>query len=460
MYQKDTIAAIATPVGSGGIGIIKISGPQALQIIANFFRSATFRTRIPESHRLYYGVLFDPVDGSDLDEVLVAYMRGPTSYTGEDVVEINCHSGLILLRQVLDLALRHGARLAEPGEFTKRAFLNGRIDITRAEAVIDIIDAQSEMGLKVAARQLRGMLAQEIETMRQNLLDVAATVDAMIDFPEENLGDLSPAALRDRVAATASAVHRLIISHKQTVLYKAGIQAVIVGKPNVGKSSLLNALVGDARAIVTPLPGTTRDMIHETIHVQGIPVHLHDTAGIHPDGDHIENIGMEMTLTKMADSDIVLLVLDQSSALDERDLSLIDRIRQKNVITVLNKSDLPQGVSDSSVQSLLPAAHIVRVSALLHQGIDTLGQAIGRTIVHDAHELPSHALLTHTRHKRALESIHSALTVALDGLENGRALELVAIDLRTALDALGHLTGETMTDDVLDTIFSRFCIGK
>jgi len=460
MYAQDTIAAIATPAGSGGIGIIKLSGPRALHIIAGFFRSRSPQPGPFQSHRLYYGHIIDPDDETVLDEVLISYMRSPATHTGEDVVEINCHGGYFLLQRVLELAVRHGARLAEPGEFTKRAFLNGRIDLTQAEAVIDIIDAQSDSSLKCAARRLQGYFTHALQKLRTALLDVAASLEALIDFPEEHFDDISLASLTEQLRDSSRKVQQLITTQQQSVIYRSGVQAIIVGKPNVGKSSLLNALLGTSRAIVTPIPGTTRDIIRETFLVSGVPVHLHDTAGIHSGGDPIEQAGIAMALQKMSEADLVLLVLDGSSPFDKHDKAVIDHISHEHVIAVINKSDLPQHPSLSNIQLLVPAAHIVRLSALSHQGIDDLLDVCASHVSNMQQTLAAQPIVVQARQTLALQTMFSALTSAAEGLGQGRTLDIVAIDVRASLDALGQLTGETVTDSILDTIFSRFCIGK
>ncbi len=460
IYAQDTIAAIATPVGRGGIGIIKISGPDAIKIIQPFFRSGSFDPIRPNTHRIYYGKVIDPVDGCELDEVLVSYMQGPTSYTGEDVVEINCHSGLVVLQQLLNLVINSGARPAEPGEFTKRAFLNGRIDLTQAEAVVDVIEAQTDTGLKLAARQMKGALTKKAAEVQQKLLEVTAFLEASIDFPEDDLDDLNPHTMVQKVQHAAETIKNLIATFDEGRLYRAGIQVVIVGKPNVGKSSLLNALVGDTRAIVTAIPGTTRDVIHETISIQGIPVKLLDTAGLHQGNDEIEKIGIDITLSKIPEADLVLLVLDGSSNLDERDWSIIETVRDTSAIIIVNKSDLPQVLSVQKLPNEAYHKNIVKVSALYHHGIDELKKTITHTIIHEKHDITSNILISNARHKNALEKTLASLQIVLKGFQEQLAAELVAVDLQAALSYLGELTGETTTDDILDMIFSRFCIGK
>ena len=460
MHQNDTITAIATPVGSGGIGIIRLSGPEACPIVAGFFRSKSFSPDAQSSHRLHFGIIVDPQDGSDLDEALVSYMKAPRSYTGEDVVEINCHSGIVLLEKILRMALEAGARLAEAGEFTRRAFLNGRMDLTRAEAVIDVIEAKSELGLKIASRQLTGKLAQRIEQLYGNLLHITATVEAAIDFPEDAILVDASSTLAAQTLAIAEAAGGLIATFHDGCLYANGVQTVITGKPNVGKSSILNALLGDERAIVTAIPGTTRDVIQETITIDGLPVRIIDTAGLDDSDQEIERAGMERALEKIKHADIVLLVLDASRPLDHADHAMAELLAGKHPIIVINKTDMPSVWECCDIAAFLPADVIVAVSALHHEGIDALKQAIAHMIGTHHSIAPSEILIANARHRRALEKARAALEQAIAGLLCDRAPELVAIDLHTALDALGEITGMTTAADILDVIFSRFCIGK
>jgi tRNA modification GTPase len=460
MQQNDTITAIATPVGSGGIGIIRLSGPAACHIVAKFFKSKNFIPASLRSHRLYLGIIIDPLDGSDLDEALVSYMRAPHSYTGEDVVEINCHSGMVLIEKILRMTIEGGARLADAGEFTRRGFLNGRMDLTQAEAVIDVIEAKSELGLKIASRQLTGKLSQRIERLCDDLLNITARIEAAIDFPEDDILLDAPPALAAQLEAIQDAAASLIATFHDGCLYAGGVQTVITGKPNVGKSSILNALLGDERAIVTAIPGTTRDLIQETITIGGLPIHLIDTAGL-DDSDHeIEQAGMERARSKIAQADIALLVLDASRPLDHADHAVAKLLADKNIIIAINKTDLPSAWEPGGLASLLPSASTVAVSAMHHTGIEQLRQAIAHVVGKHDGISPSDILIANARHRSALEKARAALGQAIAGLRCDRAPELVSIDLHTALDALGEITGRTTADDILGVIFSRFCIGK
>ena len=460
MQHNDTIAAIATPVGSGGIGIIRLSGPEASHIVAKFFKSKHFIPDALRSHRLYFGIIIDLQDGSDLDEALVSYMRAPRSYTGEDVVEINCHSGIVLLEKILHMTIEAGARLAEAGEFTRRGFLNGRMDLTRAEAVIDVIEAKSELGLKIASRQLTGKLAQRIEHLYDNLLHITAKIEAAIDFPEDDILVDAASTLAAQIQTIAEAADGLIATFHDGCLYASGVQTVITGKPNVGKSSILNALLGDERAIVTAIPGTTRDIIQETLTIGGMPIRLIDTAGLDDSDQEIERAGMERTRTKIAHADIILLVLDASRTLDHADHAVAGLLVNKKLIIVINKTDLPSAWEPQKLASLLPASCTVAVSARHHTGIEQLKQAISQMVGKHDGISPSDILIANARHRSALEKTRTALGQAITGLLCDRAPELVAIDMHTALDALGEITGMTAAEDILEVIFSRFCIGK
>jgi tRNA modification GTPase len=459
MYHKDTIAAIATPAGSGGIGIILINGPAARDIVSHFFRPAKAAPAGARSHQLCCGILFDPRDGSDLDEALVAYMQGPHSYTGEDVVEINCHSGLVLLDTILHLSFSRGARLAEPGEFTRRAFLNGRMDLTRAEAVIDVIEAKSELALKLASRQLTGKLEQRLTLLHSSLVEITAEIEAAIDFPEDDIL-LDAGGLCAQVQSIADAAEAVMNTFHDGCLYKNGVQAVITGKPNVGKSSLLNALLGEERALVASVPGTTRDIIEDSLTLSGIQVRLSDTAGLHRSDHEIERMGIERAREKIHQADIVLLVLDASRPLEQSDHEIAELLAGTNHLAVINKTDLPAVWAKKDLAAFLHADRTAAVSALGHHGIEELKETLAQMIGQQTAISPSDILIANARHRCSLEKTRDALKAAFAGLTDGLAPELIAVDLHTALDSLGEITGATTPDDILETIFSRFCIGK
>ncbi|MFC1591138.1 tRNA uridine-5-carboxymethylaminomethyl(34) synthesis GTPase MnmE [Thermodesulfobacteriota bacterium] len=460
MYHQDTIAAVATPVGSGGIGIVKISGPDSIAIAKVFFRSAAVDPEHPVSHRLYYGVVYDPEDGCVLDDALMSYMQAPSSYTGEHVVEINCHSGITVLQKILELALNAGARPAEPGEFTKRAFLNGRIDLTQAEAVIDVIEARTETSLKLASRSLTGKLSETIHAIRDQLVEIRSALEACIDFPEDDIDILDSDHAAELTHTIADSLARLIATFAEGSLYRVGIDVVIIGKPNTGKSSLLNALLGERRAIVTPVPGTTRDIIRETIALHGIPVRLHDTAGLHHSPETIEQIGIDLTINHIQNADLALLVLDGNNGLDAADLSVIAQLDNKTFITVINKADLAQKLDREALPPEITQGSIIAVSSLLHTGVEDLKEAITQAVLRASDTGPAEILISNARHKAALSAALESLKLVAGAFSSGQSYELIAVDLQAALNSLGELTGETTTDDILDIIFSKFCIGK
>lgn len=457
--ESDTIAAIATPHGESGIGIVRISGPLSERVATRLFRSKKKLSRL-KSHHLYYGEIIDPDNGKSVDEVLLTLMRKPQTYTREDVLEINCHGGYVVLRRVLEVVLGQGIRLAEPGEFTKRAFLNGRIDLSQAEAVVDVIRAKTAKSLKIANQQLKGDLSREIENLRERVVGSLASVEALIDFPDEEI-DVGEDTIRGDLEEAQRKVGELIASYEEGKIYRDGVSVGIVGKTNVGKSSLLNVLLKENRAIVTPIPGTTRDVIEETVNIQGIPVRLVDTAGIRRASNAIEREGVRLAKGKVAEADMVILVIDGSRSLDRYDWEIIDEVREKNTVIAVNKMDLPIKTSVEQVQALLPNTRAVEISALRNWGIDALKESIycrltGDGAGHEAGEV----VVANTRHKRALEKSLESLRRAREGIEGRIPIELVALELRSCLDHLGEIRGETTTEEVLERIFSQFCIGK
>ena len=453
---EDTIAAVSTPVGEGGIGIVRLSGGQALEIARSLFVAA--RTDHSwQSQRLYYGHVVDPACGKRVDEVLVSYMREPHSYTRETVVEINCHGGVVPLQEILRLCLRQGARQALPGEFTLRAFLNGRVDLSQAEAVLDVIRAKTDTGLRVALRQLDGQLSDRVKSARRRLLDVLAYLTATIDFTEQEvpLQDIGP----DLSLAKAE-LQALLEDADRGIIFRRGIRAALVGRPNVGKSSLLNALLRVNRAIVTPMPGTTRDTLEETLNLRGMPLVLIDTAGLNDAAkDLVEQLGIERSLAALTQADIVLWVIDASSPLQDADRAIAGLIPQQPVVMVLNKADLPLMVESSALP--LPAPW-VQVCALTGEGLADLEDKIVETIFGEKlslsdSELP---LVNSPRHKNAIERALAQVCTALQSYEQSLPADFITIDLTTACAALGEITGETVAENLLETIFSNFCIGK
>jgi len=460
MNAGDTICAIATPPGEGGIGIIRVSGEKALDIASRVFVGAGGRTvRDYQTHTLHHGELRAP-DGKRIDEVLVAVMKAPRSYTCEDVVEFHCHGGPLILRLGMEALLLSGARLAEPGEFSKRAFLNGRLDLAQAEAVMDLISARTEAGLRVALEQLRGALSEELGRLREGLVRLLVEVEAGIDFSDEDITFISAQGLANGVTVVRDRITQLIRTAEDGRIVREGVTAVLVGRPNVGKSSLMNALAKADRAIVTPIPGTTRDVLEEFVNVRGIPVRLLDTAGLRETVDVVEREGVRRSHDALARAELVLAVLDGSEPLDDEDRRLLDLARGKAVILVVNKSDLPPRLEPRHLKGLTEENRIVWVSATASAGMEELRDAIRDAVLKQGLEPSEGVLITHLRHRGALERAQASLEQVLLSVERCMAAEFVAVDLRAAVNAIGEIIGETTTDDILDRIFKEFCIGK
>lgn len=457
---EDTIAAIATPVGQAGIGIVRVSGSMALRIAEKVFHAGTPLNEF-QSHRLYLGHLADPATGRMIDEVLLSVMKAPHSYTREDVVEINSHSGYLLLSRILQIILDQGARLAKPGEFTFRAYMNGRIDLTQAEAIVDLINSQSERGLELATQQIRGGLKTQIEALRQTVLDILAHMEAAIDFPEEESAILPKESTLERMEAELlRPVGRILAAHGQRKIWVDGIKTVIVGRVNAGKSSLLNRLLNEKRAIVTPVPGTTRDIIESTVHIGGIPLRLMDTAGFRKVKGKVERIGIRLTEEKMAEADLSLTVIDHSRPLNRDDLDLISRTRRKKSLIIINKIDLPARLDPGDLLEAADGRPAVRISALTGEGIDTLREAIRDLIMAGETDLSASHAVPNLRHKKALTQACRAFNSAMANLKAGLPLEIIAMDLTIGLEALGEIIGATSHEELLDRIFSQFCLGK
>ncbi len=463
--REDTIVAISTPPGEGGIGIVRMSGEKALLIADRIFNSPKgIKPSQSPSHRIYYGFIVNPLSGEKIDEVLLSVMRAPNTYTREDVVEINCHGGYVVLRRVLELVVESGARLALPGEFTMRAFLNGRIDLTQAEAVLDLIRSKTEAAEKVALEHLGGGLRRQLEDLLEGLKNLLTEIEAFIDFPEEDI-NLSPLNWTDLLMNIEKRLSRLSESFYHGHILREGIATVIAGRPNVGKSSLLNALLGTDRAIVTDIPGTTRDIIEEIINVKGIPLRLIDTAGIREARDLVEAEGIKRTESAIERADMVLLVIDGSEELTPYDLSLISRLKgqKKRTIVILNKKD--KGiVVDKGVLNQFPC---IEISALKGEGIDDLKELIFNKFIapedksRAGFESLEGAIITRTRHKALLDDALQFVRDALSSMQGGQPLEIVSFNLRSAIQTLNAIIGiEFSEEDILERIFSEFCIGK
>lgn len=452
----DTIAAISTPLGQGGIGIVRMSGPDALRIALRLFRPSRGKADAPwPAFRLRHGFILDPATGTRVDEVLAAYMPAPRTYTRQDIVEINGHGGIVALRRILELTLREGARLAEPGEFTLRAFVNGRIDLAQAEAVLDIVNAQTDAALRLAVGQLEGQLSAGVRRIRERLLAALAYLEATIDFVED---EIPPQDVGPSLQEAADALRTLLRGADQGIVYRQGIRTAIVGRPNVGKSSLLNALLRADRAIVTPIPGTTRDTLEETLNLRGVPFVLVDTAGITgATPDPVEQLGMERSRRAVRQADLVLLVVDGSEPLRAEDDAIAQLTQGRATIVVVNKRDLP---AVANLGAFLPGARRVHISALTGDGLEDLRAAMLESALGGEVMASNGILVSSVRHKEALTRALHYLEHAEATLRQGLPADFATIDLRASLDALGEITGQTVTPDLVDSIFANFCIGK
>lgn len=455
--ETDIIAAIATGLAESGIGIVRVSGPGSIQLVDGLFRpckpglladTAPFHMRLGriESH------------GETIDEVLAVVMRSPHSYTAEDVVEIQCHGGVVVMQQIVELLLQRGARLAEPGEFTKRAFLNGRLDLTQAEAVIDVIRSKTSASLSVAVDQLEGSLSRRIRGVRDQLHSLLVRIEASIDFPEDDIPEVELDEMAGVIDVGLHDLRTLLATADQGKVYREGIKAVITGKPNVGKSSLLNRLLDENRALVTDIPGTTRDVIEETLNVRGIPIRLLDTAGIRDSDDLVERLGVQRATELVSEADLVIHVLDVSESLSSDDFRILDMVRNRKAVVVINKTDLPACWRASDLE--LPQSIPVVEMSLLHGSLEALIDGIVQLIMDKSVTQQQSALLTRARHRRSVERAVVGLEQALNTLEQGLPVDLVSIGLQGALEDLGEMVGETVRDTVIEEIFAQFCIGK
>lgn len=437
-----------------------MSGPLAETIAKRLFKPKGNASYFI-SHHFHYGEIVNPQNSYPIDEVLIVLMKSPKTYTREDMVEIHCHGGYFILQKVLELVLKEGARMALPGEFTKRAFLNGRIDLTQAEAVIDLITAKTMASLEIAHQQLRGLLLRELTALKENLIEQLALIEAHIDFPEEEIEAISLREMKHSLKGMIQKLEEWVSSYEEGKIFREGISCAIVGKTNVGKSSLLNILLREERAIVTPIPGTTRDVIEESLNISGIPVRLMDTAGLRKATDSIEQEGVRRAKEGVADADFVILVIDGSRDINADDREIFEEVKGKKKVVVLNKADLPLKMSSEDLKRRFQEDPIVSISALKNEGIDHLKEAIYTSLVHrDVRPSPEHLIVANIRHKTALSQVRDNLTNAVKGLEEGTSLEFIAFEIRSGLEALGELVGETATEEVLNRIFEQFCIGK
>ncbi len=457
---EDTIAAISTPLGEGGIGIVRVSGPAAVEVAEKIFKARRGEWSGAPGNSLIYGHIYD-FDGNMIDEVLLGYMKAPYTYTREDIVEINCHGGAMPLKKVLGLTLAAGARLAKPGEFSMRAFLNGRMDLAQAEAVIDIIRSKTEDGLKLATGQLSGRLSDRICMLQDKLLGLLAKIEANIDFPDDDLEAEDMQGMALSIMEIAGELQELIDSARVGKIYRDGISTAIIGRPNVGKSSLLNALLKENRAIVTDIPGTTRDVIEEMVNIEGLPLKIIDTAGLHKTENVIEKIGIERTKDTIKKAGLILLVLDATQELTNEDLEIIESVADKKTIFLINKVDIEEKKIDyNRIVACAKGRSVLWISAQKGAGLDQLKRTIYTTVLEGKIANTNEVLISSIRHQNALERAGRHLADVQAGIKDNVPVDIIAIDIKAAWGALGEITGSTVTEDLLDRIFADFCIGK
>lgn len=455
----DTIAAVATPMGEAGIAIIRISGPEAFNIADQVYRGKSRLSEV-DSHTINYGYIHDPVTDERVEEVLVSVMRAPRTFTAEDVVEINCHGGIISVKKVLDYVLKSGARLAEPGEFTKRAFLNGRIDLTQAEAVIDLIRSKSDVAFSVALKQVEGALSQKVTAIRQRLIELMAHIEVNIDYPEHDVESMTAKFIKEQCELATEEINYLLRTAEQGSILRDGIVTVIVGRPNVGKSSLLNVLAQQNKAIVTDIPGTTRDIVEEYVTVNGIPLRLLDTAGLRETSDVVEKIGVEKSKDALSQADLILLVLNQHEPLHDDELELIEQVIDKKTIVIINKIDLVPQLDMNYIESKFSHDRIVKMSIKEDEGIEHLHEAISSLFFSGDIDTGDLTYVSNIRHVQLLDLAVRSLAEAIQGVELDIPIDMIQIDVRNAWEQLGEIVGDNASEALLDQIFSQFCLGK
>jgi tRNA modification GTPase len=460
--ELDTIAAISTPSGEGAIAIVRLSGEDSIQIADKLFKSVKGKLLAEAiTHTIHYGHLVDPASGQVVEEVMVSVMKGPKTFTKEDVIEINCHGGIVSVNRVLQLVLKNGARLAEPGEFTKRAFLNGRIDLSQAEAVMDLIRAKTDRAMNVALGQMEGRLSKLIRKLRQEILEILAHVEVNIDYPEyDDVEEMTHKMLMEKASLVREELKKLLQTSGQGKILREGLSTVIIGRPNVGKSSLLNSLVHENKAIVTDIPGTTRDVIEEYVNVRGVPLRLLDTAGIRETEDIVERIGVERSRQVLKEADLILLVLNSADPLTIEDENLFKAVEGMDVIVIVNKTDLPQQINMKQVTELSGEHKLVTTSLLQDRGIDELEEAISSLFFSGQIEAGDLTYVSNTRHIALLNQALQAIEEAIEGVEMGTPIDIVQIDLTRTWEFLGEIIGDSVHESLIDQLFSQFCLGK
>ncbi len=456
----DTITSISTPMGEGAIGIVRLSGPQAVEIADKLYKGKHLLNDVP-SHTINYGHIIDPESKEVVEEVMVSVLRAPKTFTREDIIEINCHGGILTINRVLELTMTYGARMAEPGEFTKRAFLNGRIDLSQAEAVIDFIRSKTDRASKVAMNQIEGRLSDLIKKQRQSILEILAQVEVNIDYPEyDDVEDATTEFLLEQSKEIKQEINRLLDTGAQGKIMREGLSTVIVGKPNVGKSSMLNNLIQDNKAIVTEVAGTTRDVLEEYVNVRGVPLRLVDTAGIRETEDIVEKIGVERSRKALSQADLILFVLNNNEALTQEDYTLYEEVKNEDVIVIVNKMDLEQNIDINEVKDMIGDTPLIQTSMLKQEGIDELEIQIRDLFFGGEVQNQDMTYVSNSRHISLLKQARQTIQDAIDAAESGVPMDMVQIDLTRTWEILGEIIGETASDELIDQLFSQFCLGK
>ncbi|WP_399659576.1 tRNA uridine-5-carboxymethylaminomethyl(34) synthesis GTPase MnmE [Staphylococcus aureus] len=456
----DTITSISTPMGEGAIGIVRLSGPQAIEIADKLYKGKHLLNDVP-SHTINYGHIIDPESKEVIEEVMVSVLRAPKTFTREDIIEINCHGGILTINRVLELTMTYGARMAEPGEFTKRAFLNGRIDLSQAEAVMDFIRSKTDRASKVAMNQIEGRLSDLIKKQRQSILEILAQVEVNIDYPEyDDVEDATTEFLLEQSKEIKQEINRLLDIGAQGKIMREGLSTVIVGKPNVGKSSMLNNLIQDNKAIVTEVAGTTRDVLEEYVNVRGVPLRLVDTAGIRETEDIVEKIGVERSRKALSQADLILFVLNNNEALTQEDYTLYEVVKNEDVIVIVNKMDLEQNIDINEVKDMIGDTPLIQTSMLKQEGIDELEIQIRNLFFGGEVQNQDMTYVSNSRHISLLKQARQTIQDAIDAAESGVPMDMVQIDLTRTWEILGEIIGETASDELIDQLFSQFCLGK
>ncbi|HGZ3482280.1 TPA: tRNA uridine-5-carboxymethylaminomethyl(34) synthesis GTPase MnmE [Staphylococcus aureus] len=456
----DTITSISTPMGEGAIGIVRLSGPQAVEIADKLYKGKHLLNDVP-SHTINYGHIIDPESKEVIEEVMVSVLRAPKTFTREDIIEINCHGGILTINRVLELTMTYGARMAEPGEFTKRAFLNGRIDLSQAEAVMDFIRSKTDRASKVAMNQIEGRLSDLIKKQRQSILEILAQVEVNIDYPEyDDVEDATTEFLLEQSKEIKQEINRLLDTGAQGKIMREGLSTVIVGKPNVGKSSMLNNLIQDNKAIVTEVAGTTRDVLEEYVNVRGVPLRLVDTAGIRETEDIVEKIGVERSRKALSQADLILFVLNNNEALTQEDYTLYEVVKNEDVIVIVNKMDLEQNIDINEVKDMIGDTPLIQTSMLKQEGIAELEIQIRDLFFGGEVQNQDMTYVSNSRHISLLKQARQTIQDAIDAAESGVPMDMVQIDLTRTWEILGEIIGETASDELIDQLFSQFCLGK